>query len=317
MPGRYDAHDMFMLQQYLEKHLESSSNNYSSKTFPFAVDQMPYEDKIINHDVAENLEMLQQTLDNIVVDSLQRVAAITIQRAWKFSKKRGDERHKFANIVNAAIKIARAFRYYKMRKNRKVLLYKSGQPQPRQAKISYYIDSDSSTSQDESEDEEDYLHDYDTGCFIRLPRKAYAAQKIQSCVRGYMVRKKCVELYTLVKSAQICIARYWRGYLAKLRVKRLRRMPFPKLVVDISDNDSWENQLIRIRSEANRRQMSIIPYKYTSPEKHSETTIAGGERKNVAVGMGRNGNMGVVATNERLVNSATVMYSSTAGWKRS
>ena len=63
--------------------------------------------------------------------------------------------------------------------------------------------------------------------------------------------------------------------------------------------------------------MSIIPYKYTSPEKHSETTIAGDERKNVAVGMGRNGNMGVVATNERLVNSATVIYSSTAGWKRS
>ena len=69
MPGRYDAHDMFMLQQYLEKHLESSSNNYSSKTFPFAVDQMTYENKIINHDVANNLEMLQQTLDNIVVDS--------------------------------------------------------------------------------------------------------------------------------------------------------------------------------------------------------------------------------------------------------
>ena len=150
---------------------------------------MPYEDKIINHDVAENLEMLQQTLDNIVVDSFAACGSNYDSKSLEVFQKRGDERHKFANIVNAAIKIARAFRYYKMRKNRKVLLYKSGQPQPRQAKISYYIDSDSSSSQDESEDEEDYLHDYDTGCFIRLPRKAYAAQKIQSCVRGYMVRK--------------------------------------------------------------------------------------------------------------------------------
>ena len=315
MPGRYDAHDMFMLQQYLKKRLQSSSNKYSSKTFPFAVDQMTYENEIINHDVANNLEMLQQTLDTMVVDSLRRVAAITIQRAWKSFIKRGDERHKFASIVNAAMKIARAFRDYRVRKNKKIILYKSEQAV--QAKNSYYSDSDSSASQDETEDEEDYLHDYDTGCFIRLPRKAYAAQKIQSCVRAYMVRKRCVELYTLVKSAQICIARYWRGYLAKLRVKRLRRMPFPKLVVDISDNDSWENQLIRIRSEANRRKVSIIPYKYTSPEKYSETTIAGDRRKNGAVGMGRNGNMGAMTTTERLVNSATMMYSSTAGWKRS
>ena len=84
-----------------------------------------------------------------------------------------------------------------------MLLYKSGQQ--RQATNNYFTDSDS-TSQDESEDEDDYLNDYDTGCFIRLPRKAYAAQKIQSCVRGYMVRKKCAELYALVKSAQICLS---------------------------------------------------------------------------------------------------------------
>ena len=100
---------------------------------------MTYENEIINHDVAENLEMLQQTLDNIVVDSLQRVAAITIQRAWKSFIKRGDERHKFANIVNAAIKIARAFRDYKMRKNKKIILYKSGQPQRCRQKIAIIV----------------------------------------------------------------------------------------------------------------------------------------------------------------------------------
>ena len=90
MSSRYDDHDMFMLQQYLAKRLDSlSSCKSSSKLFPFAVDQMAREDVIINHDVADNAEMLKQTLDSIVVDSLRRVAAITIQKAWTFYKKRG------------------------------------------------------------------------------------------------------------------------------------------------------------------------------------------------------------------------------------
>ena len=155
--------------------------------------------------------------------------------------KKGDERHKFANIVNAAIKIARAFRYYKMRKNKKIILYKSGTTAT--GKISYYIDSDSSASQDESEDEEDYLHDYDTGCFIRLPRKAYAAQKIQSCVRGYMVRKKMRRTIYTCKIGTNLYSEILARISSKITCKTTASNAVSKLVVDISDNDSWENQL--------------------------------------------------------------------------
>ena len=142
----------------------------------------------------------------------------------------------------------------------------------------------------------------------------YAAQNTIMCTRLHGEKKKCVELYT--KIGPNLYSEILARVSCKITCKTTASNAVSKLVVDISDNDSWENQLVRIRSEANRRQMSIIPYKYTSPEKHIETTIAGDERKNVAVGMGRNGNMVVVATNE-FVNSATVMYSSTAGWKRS
>ena len=325
--GERKRSGMIELEQYLANYLLNTSrrevhhkypgnNNYNRK-YPFAVEQMTYEESAIIHNKVDHEQYVQQTVDEILARSLRRISAMTIQKAWRIYKGRDTQLY-FANLVKATLKIGRAFRKYRACKKDKQRLIRL-----REARSTYFSDgSDSdSTSQDETyntDDEEDYRDDYDSGSFIRLPRKAYAAQKIQSCFRGNIIRKKCLELYTLVKSAQICISRHWRGYQARLFFKSIRRRPFQKLVVEIGDHDTWEHQLELIRNEAQRREMPIVPYKYTSPEKKIETNYDGKaspSKKNSNDTMDDKSNNRQLNNNQRIIAHTTLIYRSDTGWK--
>lgn len=302
--------EQYLLNYLLKKNVstqdETTSSRNATRRYPFAADQM-FLKPMETYNNFNHGHSIQQTLDGILMRSLRRTAAITIQNAWRFYNTK-DTRANFNKLIKATLKIGRAFRKYRACKKDKERLERLRQA--REVLFSDGTDSDS-TSQDEdydSEEEEEYRCDYDSGCFIRLPRKAYAAQKIQACFRGYFVRLKSLELYTLVKSAQICISRYWRGYQARLLLKTIRRQPFQKLVVEISDHDTWEHQLELIRSEAKRREIPIIPYKYTSPEKTKEI-----HRGNDGEDSSRGNN--AFDSNGRIIASTALVYRSNTGWK--
>ena len=102
---------MIELEQYLANYLLNTSrrevhhkypgnNNYNRK-YPFAVEQMTYEESAIIHNKVDHEQYVQQTVDEILARSLRRISAMTIQKAWRIYKGRDTQLY-FANLVKAA-----------------------------------------------------------------------------------------------------------------------------------------------------------------------------------------------------------------------
>jgi hypothetical protein len=235
-------------------------------TIPSAIDRSLLEELAIGQEYNKRrLIQLQRNKDdyysseNIRKRCIRVMAARTIQKAWRrflglLTKV------DFHEVVLASSTIARAFKNFASKRRAK--RYMNRLKQWRDTQFSDGSDSDTSSS----DDEDDGIDIYDS--FIARPRKAYAAQSIQSLWRGYNTRQKVSDWYLIIKAAQICIARHWRGEMARERCKRLRKPNFRRLVVeDAIDEESWEFQLERIREEALQTGKSPITYKFTSPEK--------------------------------------------------
>lgn len=264
----YSAAEVSLLVQTLMVAIEKRRKRMAKEldySLPNAIDQTLWEEVALDSTDNRTLQNIQENAhfssDNILRRCVERTAARIIQRAWRTFKGQVPK-YDFAKFARARLVIARVFKAYRAKKVAKAKLQQK--IKWKQMQFSSGEDSDSTSNDEDVEEEEE---DDDPGRFIMLPRKAYACQYIQAMWRGYLARQRITPWYEMVRAAQICIARHWRGEMGRLRCKQLRKPQFQRLLVEDAVEETWESQLERIREEALNSSKKPLRFKFTSPEK--------------------------------------------------